>query len=298
MQSQVGLVRSMQMSRLTASLIVLLAAAIWGVAFYFQKIAMDHVGPLLFVGTRGLLASLALMPFAFLEGRSNTTSIRHSLPFAVAGGVVFYVASTLQQLGIATATVTNTGFLTALYVVFAPFLVWLLQGQRPTFKVWASVAIAAVGIWALGGGTLSALSGGDLLIACSAVFWALFMVVTGMAGREAKPLQTTCFTFVVLAILGWGSAAVLEPITWAALKAAAPALLFVGILSSALTYALIAMAVRHISTTTATLLLSTETLFAAGMGYAMLGETLTLIGWAGALLLLVAVVMVQWKTAS
>jgi drug/metabolite transporter (DMT)-like permease len=277
---------------------VLLAAAIWGVAFYFQKIAMDHVGALQFVGTRGLLASLTLMPFALLEGRSNTTSIRNSLPFALAGGAVFFIASVLQQLGISTATVTNTGFLTALYVVFAPFLVWLLQGQRPTLKVWASVVVAAIGIWALGGGTLTALSGGDLLIACSALFWALFMVVTSMAGREAKPLQTTCLTFVVLAILGWSSAAVVEPITWTALKAAAPALLFVGILSSALTYALIAMAVRHIPTTTATLLLSTETLFAAGMGYVMLGERLPLIGWAGAGLLLAAVVMVQWKSST
>jgi drug/metabolite transporter (DMT)-like permease len=284
------------MSRLTASVIVLLAATIWGIAFYFQKIAMDHVGALQFVGMRGLLASLALAPFALWEGRSNTTSIRTSLPFAMAGGAVFFVASVLQQLGITTATVTNTGFLTALYVVFAPFLVWMLQGQSPTLKVWFSVAIAAIGIWALGGGTLTALSSGDVLIASSAIFWALFMVVTSMAGREAKPLQTTCLTFVVLAILGWGSAALLEPVTWAALKAAAPALLFVGILSSALTYALIAIAVRHIPTTTATLLLSTETLFSAAMGYVMLGERLTLIGWGGAALLLCAVVLVQWKT--
>jgi drug/metabolite transporter (DMT)-like permease len=284
------------MSRLTASATVLLAAAIWGTAFYFQKTAMDHVGPLLFVGLRGLLASLALLPFALWESRSNTRPLHRVFPFAMIGGGIFFVASTIQQFGIKTATVTNTGFLTALYVVFAPFLVWALQGQRPGIKVWISVILATIGIWALGGGTLAALSGGDILIACSALFWALFMVVTGIAGREAKPLQTTCLTFVILAILGWSGAWLLEDISWTAIKAAAPALLFVGILSSALTYALIAMAVRHIPTTTATLLLSTETLFSAGMGYVMLGERLTPIGWAGAALLLAAVVMVQWKS--
>jgi drug/metabolite transporter (DMT)-like permease len=283
------------MSKVTASLIVLLAAAIWGTAFYFQKIAMDHVGPLQFVGFRGVLASLALLPFALWESRDNRTPLRNTFPYALAGGAVFFVASVLQQMGITTATVTNTGFLTALYVVFAPFLVWLLQGQRPTFKVWASVALAAFGIWALGGGRLNALSTGDWLIALSAMFWALFMVVTGMAGGQAKPLQTTCLTFVVLTVLGWSSALLLEDIRWTSIVAAAPALLFVGILSSALTYALIAMAVRHIPTTTATLLLSTETLFAAGMGYVMLGERLTLVGWLGAALLLAAVVLVQWK---
>jgi drug/metabolite transporter (DMT)-like permease len=283
------------MSKVTASLIVLLAAAIWGTAFYFQKIAMDHVGPLQFVGFRGVLASLALLPFALWESRDNRTPLRSTFPYALAGGAVFFVASVLQQMGITTATVTNTGFLTALYVVFAPFLVWIVQGQRPSRKVWLAIGLACVGIWALGGGTLSALSGGDLLIACSAMFWALFMVVTGMAGGQAKPLQTTCLTFIVLAIFGWSGALLLEQITWASIIAASPALLFVGVLSSALTYALIAIAVRHIPTTTATLLLSTETLFAAGMGYMMLGERLTPVGWLGATLLLSAVVTVQWK---
>lgn len=283
------------MSRLTASLLVLLAAIFWGTAFYFQKSAMDHVGPLQFLGLRGVLAALALVPFAFYEARSNTTPLRKAVPLAVAGGFVFFFAGVLQQNGISTATVTNTGFLTALYVVITPLLLWLLMGQKPTAKLWVAVLLASCGIWALGGGSASAFSRGDVLIALSAIFWSFYMVITTKAAPHAKPMQITCMVFVVLAVLGWGSALALEDISLTAIKAAAPAILYVGLLASALCYAIIAVAVRHIPATHASILLSTETLFSAAAGYIMLGERLSKIGWLGAALLLTAIVLVQWK---
>ena len=65
------------------------------------------------------------------------------------------MAGGLQQAGMITATLTNTAFLTALYVVVTPFLLWLLRGEQPGFAVWLSAAAAFSGIWLLGGGTLS-----------------------------------------------------------------------------------------------------------------------------------------------
>lgn len=284
------------MSRFTASLLVLLAASIWGTGFYFQKIAMDHLGPLQFLGFRGLLASVALLPFAWAEARENTTPLRLAFPLILAGGLVFFTAGVLQQNGLFTATVTNTGFLTALYVVITPVLLWLLMGQKPSAKLWLAVLMASCGIWALGGGSASAFSKGDMLIALSAIFWSLYMVITSKAVAHAKPMQITCLVFVVLALLGWGSAFVLEDINWPSIKAAAPSILYVGLLASAVCYAIIASAVRYIPATHASILLSTETLFSATAGHIMLGERMGTIGWAGAALLLTAVVMVQWKT--
>jgi hypothetical protein len=50
------------MTRTKAAWLPLLAAALWGFAFLFQKSAMSHVGPLTFIGARGVVASLALAP--------------------------------------------------------------------------------------------------------------------------------------------------------------------------------------------------------------------------------------------
>ena len=123
------------MTRLQASALVLLAALIWGVSFYLQKIAMDNLGASTFLGFRGLLAALALAPFALQErkkGGPPGSLWRYALP----GGVLFFLANLVQQIGITTATVTNTGFLTALYVVISPFLLWAVAGEKPGLKVW------------------------------------------------------------------------------------------------------------------------------------------------------------------
>ena len=62
------------------------------------------------------------------------------------GGVLFFLGAALQQMGLVTATVTNTGFLTALYVVVTPLLVWLFEGRAPGLLVWIAVgAIAPAG---------------------------------------------------------------------------------------------------------------------------------------------------------
>lgn len=290
-----GPVTPFAMSRFQASLLVLLAAALWGTAFYFQKVAMTHLGPLQFVGLRGVLAALALAPFAWREARSNQTALRKAAPLALVGGCVFFTAAVFQQNGLFTATVTNTGFLTALYVVLTPLLMWLLLGQKPSVVIWIGVLLAGCGIWALGGGGLAAFSKGDLLIAASALFWSLYMVITSKASGHGKPLQFTWMVFVVLAILGLGSALVFEEFQADALKAALPSILYVGLLASAACYAFIATAVRHIPMSQAAILLSTETLFSAAVGYVVLGERLTPLGWAGAALLLSAVIVVQVK---
>ena len=74
--------------------------------------------------------------------------------------------------------------------------------------VWPAVGLSAVGTWLLGGGSLSAFSRGDLLVALSAAFWALHVVVVGQAARYARPIAFTCVQFLTVALCaaGGGSA--------------------------------------------------------------------------------------------
>ena len=121
------------------------------------------------------------------------------------------------------------------------------------------------------------------------------MVNVSMAGKLARPVQITCLTFVVVAVLGWVSALMFDTISLSSIQAAMVPILYVGILSSALTFVLMAIAVRHIPATHATILLSTETLFAAAAGYVMLDERLTAVGWLGAGMMIAAIIMIQMK---
>ena len=281
------------MTRTKADLLVLFAALIWGVAFYFQKSAMSHIGPFLFLGLRSFLAAVALIPFALREWKTSPPSSPSIRPFALLGGAVFFTAGALQQVGIVTATVTNTSFLTALYVVVTPFLLWLLRHERPGPRIWLASCLAFIGIWALGGGAIEAFSTGDMLIAASSVAWSLYMVVTSASGKLAKPMQYTFIHFLVIAALALSCAGYFEEIDGAAITTAAVPLLYVGILSSAFTVALMANVVRYIPASRASILLSTEVLFGAAAGFIMLGERLSPMGWAGAALMFSAILMIQ-----
>ena len=196
-------------SRWTGDGLVLLAAVIWGVAFYFQKAAMTHIGPLLFLGLRALIATLVLAAFAAREPKGKSSVI----PIALLGGTVFFIAAAIQQTGIVEATVTNTGFLTALYVVVTPLIVWAVQGKAPPSTIWAGAVLAFAGTWLLSGGSFSAFSRGDWLITLSSVFWSAFIVITGASGKHAAPMTYTCVQFAVVAVLGLGAAAMFEPIS-------------------------------------------------------------------------------------
>ncbi len=284
------------MSRLNADIALLLAAAVWGVAFLFQKSAMDHVGPLAFIAARAALAAVALAPFAWCE-RARPSAVPAGSAFrgiAMCGGIAFFLAAWLQQSGLRTATVTNTGFLTALYVVLTPFVVWAWSGKLPGPAIWPAVALSALGTWLLGGGgTLGALGYGAWLVAVSALFWAIHVVVTGRAAPFGRPIRFTAIQFAVVAALAALGSTLTETTTLQGLAGAALDILYVGLLSSALTFTILTVALQYTPPSEAAVIVSMETAFAALAAYLVLGERLPPIGWLGAALILGATLLLH-----
>ena len=283
------------MTRTQANLMLVAIAAIWGLAFVFQKTAMDHIGPYTFLALRALIAALILAPIALLYETGNRA--QQPTPafwlIAIAGGFTFFTGGILQQIGLVTATVTNTGFLTGLYVVITPLLMWLVLSRPPGIIIWIAVALAFAGTWMLGGGTVGGFSWGDWLVVFSSFFWASHMLVIEHSGRHARPIAFTAIQFAVVALVSGIGALLLETPSIDTLLAAAPEIAYVGVLSSALTFTLLAVAMRHTNAAEATIIVSTETVFAALAGVLLLSERLEWIGWLGAAMMFSASVLVQ-----
>ena len=287
------------MTRLRADLLLLAAAAVWGLAFVFQKTAMDALGPATFIAARGLVAAVALAPLAVLEWRRKGAKARGAflpgglLRAAVIAGLVFTVAAALQQYGLKTSTATNGGFLTALYVVLTPPLAWLLRGTRPGGALPLAVLASAVGTWMLGGGSFVALSRGDWLVAACAGFWALHVILSETGAAFGRPVLFTGLQFVTVGVTAALMAVATETPSFAGLRAAAVEIAYVGLLSSALTFTILTVALKYTPSSEAAVIVSMESLFAALAGAALLGERLTPMAWAGAALIMAAVVLVQ-----
>lgn len=160
--------------------------------------------------------------------------------------------------------------------------------------VWPAVALSTLGTWLLGGGgTLSALGYGDWLVALCALFWAIHVVITGRAAPFGRPIGFTAIQFAVVAALAALGSTLFETTTLAGLAGAAPDILYVGLLSSALTFTLLTVALQYTPPSEAAVIVSMETVFAALTAYLVLGERLSAIGWLGATLILGATLLLQ-----
>lgn len=283
------------MNRIQANLLLLLSGAIWGAGFVAQSTAMDEVDPLWFTAMKFALAALVVAPLALLETRKASTllpkgSIRN---FAIIGVVLFLGAIT-QQVGLLTTTVTNSGFLTGLYVVFVPLLTVVFLRRRPHWIIWPAAAMALCGIFLLSGGSLAGLNNGDLLTILCAVFWAIQMMLVGIfAGSTGRPMLLSLVQFAVCSVISAALALFLEPLSLAAINNALPEILYAGVLSSGVAFTCQVVGQRYTTAPQAAIFLSSEALFAALFGMVLLGETITPIGYVGCAIIFAAMLLVE-----
>ena len=294
------------MSRTTANLLLLCAGAIWGMGFVAQQTAMDDIGPMLFIALRFLLAGFAVAPFAYAEmKRKNITSmpgeiIRFKGSFFLVG-LAFFLGMAFQQVGLIGTSVTNAGFLTALYVIMVPIIMVSVLRVAQPFIIWPASILALVGIYLLSGGDLASLNSGDILIIICALFWAAHVILTGRIGQKTDlPVTMATLQFFVtsfLAFLSFGLASALglgENLPSSTqLIGALPEILFAGLIAGGLGFTLQAVGQRYTSESAAAVLISTESLFAALFGAMFLGERLQHLGYIGCGLIFVAILMVE-----
>lgn len=289
------------MTRTRANLLLLGTGAIWGMGFIAQSSAMKSVGPYLFVGLRSALAALVLLPLAMREtSRCERALPRTELVGFLGIGIVLFLGMITQQIGLKDTTVTNSGFLTGMYVVLTPILSVLFLRLRPHPVVWPAASLALLGIYLLSGGSLSGLSRGDMMTLLSAVFWALQMILIGKFVQvSGRPFTLCAVQFAICAFLGMAGGFLLETVPWQAIQAAAWEILFAGIVSSALAFTLQVIGQRYTTASQAAIFLSSESLFAALFGAVMLGEQLGMIGYLGCALMFVSILLVElvpsWK---
>ncbi|WP_018011191.1 DMT family transporter [Sinorhizobium medicae] len=283
------------MTRIQANLFLLFSGAIWGAGFVAQSTAMEAIGPLWFIGLRFAIAALVALPLALLEKRQAATPLpRHAMPNFVFIGLALFGGAVTQQYGLLTTTVTNSGFLTGLYVVFVPVLTVVFLRRRPHWVIWPAALLATFGIFLLSGGALSALTGGDMLTIVCALFWAVQLMLVGIfAPATGRPMLLSMTQFAVCAIAGCVLAGLFEPLSLAAIKGALPQILYAGVFSGGIAFICQVVGQRYTTAPQAAIFLSSEALFAALFGVLLLGETITPVGYVGCAVIFLAMLAVE-----
>ena len=286
------------MTRIQANLLLLAVALVWGSAFVAQAHGTESLGSFTFTGIRFLLGACVISPLVLrdirLILRRPVKPERRDYIGVLMLGLLLALGAVFQQIGITGTTVTNAGFLTALYVPLVPLISWLVMQVRPHWSVWPASIGCLLGTWMLSGAGALSLSVGDAWVIASSLFWALHVIFVGrVAERLDAPFLVAFGQFLVAGVGCMVWAGFTETITLVAIREATLPILYTGIISVGFAYTGQVVGQRYADAADAAIILSAETLFAALFGFLLMGDRLNSTGIAGCVLIFVCIIAVQ-----
>ncbi len=277
--------------RLKADLLLFLVAVIWGSAFVAQGIAGRYHVAFLYNGVSFILAALILVPF--IPHRIKIT--RAQWLWMLAAGLVLFVATALQQVGIFYTKVANAGFLTSLYTVFTPFLLFIGFREKPHWLDVVAVTMAVVGAFLLSTAGRFQVQPGDALETIGSIFWALHFVVLGKFASKFESISFASGHFFISGLLNFIMGLFFEKLILLTPLPVLGAILYRATLSIGIGYTLQVWGQKHTPPTDAALILGLEAVFAVIAGWIALNQKLLSIQLVGCVIIFLAVLISQFK---
>lgn len=290
------------------SILLVLTAFIWGIAFVAQSEGGNAVGPFTFNGIRSLIGSIVLLPVIALLDWMKLTSKKpvtkaEKKTLLIGGlscGVLLFLASSAQQLGICLGTPAGkAGFLTACYILLVPVLGLFLK-KKCGVRVWTGIAITLVGLYLLCMSETLRLQSSDLLLLACALLFAVHILVIDYFSPRVDGVRMSCIQFLVCGILS------LIPMFFSEIRVGADvwlakltdpgawlAILYAGVLSCGVAYTLQIVGQNGINPTVASMLLSLESVFSVLAGWIILKQSLGAKELLGCGLIFIAIILAQ-----
>lgn len=282
--------------QLSGVIALLGATVIWGSAFIAQSVGMDKIGPFTFQAVRCFLAVVFLFPASALFSKGKPFWKSWADPALWRSGVIcglaLFAASSLQQIGLVYTDAGKAGFLTAMYIVFVPFL-GLFLGQRPGRNALLSLIPAIVGLYLLSCTSVSGINKGDVLLLLCAVAFSVQILLIDRHCAGLDGLKLNCIQALVAAVLSVPWALLTETVDASRIASCWLPLGYAGVLSMGVAYTLQIVGQKRVAPSAAALLMSLESVFAALFGWLLLHETMTGAEKLGCVLVFAAVVISQ-----
>ena len=292
--------------KLKNALLLALTAFIWGTAFVAQSVGMDYIGPFTFNGIRSFIGALTLVPCILVQkgirGKDkgttpNTSAVdRKNIKELIVGGllcgILLFVSSSLQQIGIKYTSAGKAGFITAFYIVLVP-VIGIFMKKASGWKIWAAVVLALSGLYCLCIKEGFSIGKGDILIfLCTIGFSAHIMVIDYFSPR-VNGVTLSCIQFLVCGVASLPFIFSLEQPDMIAILSAWLPILYAGVLSCGVAYTLQIIGQRNVNPTIASLILSLESCFSVLAGWIILHESLSIKESVGCVLMFAAIILAQ-----
>ena len=284
----------------TISLICLiLCSFIWGTTFIAQDTGMDNIGPFTFNTARFFVGFLAVAPFVFLfEKKKINNQIKDDtnqfFKLIIPVGIFLFLGCIFQQVSLLYTDVANSAFFTIFYVPLVPIIVYFLFSEKLHWSIWPSVLACIVGGYFLSDISDVDVRFGDALVLIGALFWALHIIYIGKIIKKFDlPFFIALLQNLIVAALSFILVIIFEEINFSKIKLETIEILYAGILSGGVAFALQLFGQRNISVAPAAIVMSLEGVVAAIAAWIILNQILGLNNIIGCSLILTGVLLSQ-----
>lgn len=271
------MVKTMNFKKLRGSIMLLLAAFIWGCAFVFQEEAADSVGAFTMNGLRSIIGGVVLIPLILIlknkrqktTGKKEKVLTKEALLGGMTCGVALAIAANLQQFGIMfNAELTagdsgKAGFITAMYIIFVPLITCLAgRGIKPSVII--SVLIGVLGLYFISVKEGFSVATGDIFLLLCALSFSLHIIVVDYWVTKADAVTLSSIQFFTTGVISLILMLVFEHdgLSLSGILGAAVPIFYLGVMSSGVAYTLQVVGQKYSEPTVASLLMSLESLFA------------------------------------
>jgi len=272
---------------------------IWGTTFIAQDTGMDNIGPFTFNFVRFFVGFFAVAPFVLLfEKKKINEQIKAKrnkfYKLIIPVGIFLFLATVLQQVSLLYTDVANSAFFTIFYVPMVPIIVYFLFSEKLHWSIWPSVLACVIGGYFLSDIGDATIRFGDGLVLIGALFWALHIIYIGkIINQFDLPFFIALAQNLIVSTLSFMLVVIFEEFDFSKIKLETMEILYAGILSGGVAFALQLFGQRNISAAPAAIVMSLEGVVAAIAAWIILNQILGLNNIIGCLLILGGILLSQ-----
>lgn len=268
-------------------------AIIFGASYSIATLAGNYLDPLNIVASRFLIGAIVLSFSLFIKDDYDNKLL---FKISLINGVLMLSPTLLVQMSVSSGTPTGkAGFITSLYIIFVPFISYIIYRTKLNKKSFISLIIALIGLILICNINIKDLEiiPSDIYVIGAAVLFAIQMILLEKYANNINTLKLNCLSLFVASILGFVFISFNRSINLNGIKDAFIYILLLGVFASALGYILQTYGQKIIDSTTAALIMSLESVMSCIAGFIILNQTLSIKELIGSLIMFIAIVYCQ-----
>ena len=278
--------------RAKAEAALIIAAVLWGAEFVVTKDIIEFIPA---NWTNVVRFAVSAVIALFLWRREFAAATRDDWKKGLVSGIIMGLGFAFQIIGLNSIEAGENAFLSSVYVIVIPFILWVIMRTRPPMITWLCVLIAMTGILLVSatGHSLAQIhmGFGEVMTIIGAVCYAGGIVATDFFAKEVDEKLLAGIQFIAALAVSLAFALLFEkPPSVFSLKIGLE-FIYIVLLGGFVPHILFTFGMKYTPSTRASMIFLLESVVALFAGMIFLSEKVYFINFVGCALIILSIVL-------